>query len=279
MSELTELNSFGISDFVFAEFVEHDGAAISRDLIRRITQKVLSTMNSARSNVSFILLKRNGQLRTHFGLSTYRDEPNAELHGRLLNLPVAIQPSDPEELDDHLERLTKCCGLMIGAPGPTPKEEHLLNKLTAAEEGDFGILVLAIPVPEMLVRDEILKFEQKYDRNARAQSVELTDFFERLNVGLVKGMWLTGQYFFAADAAVFARLEGALRKEIGHRAESIPSNSVVQMDELAPHILQFGLLKNKHETCPDISKMLEYKFLTPLTSEDLLDWIYMPGLN
>jgi hypothetical protein len=164
------------------------------------------------------------------------------------------------------------------------------NALFALEGHKFGLLVLAVPIPEQYIGKEVDTVNNRIEKAAAIENPEhrvqfylrLTkEYLQRLELGAKTGMWQVCVYYFAADIRDFLLLQ-ALLKEIYCVSEDLLAQTFKahRFANLREHLLQFGLVKNLRPLEEIDYPLLGYRFLTPLNSRDLSTYIRVPaGFN
>lgn len=115
--------------------------------------------------------------------------------------------------------------------------------------------------------------EQDNQRNASFIRKQ-TQYLKALQLGEDIGMWLTEVLLFATDRKTLLQIESKIIPDKG--ALDVPSTlTFVRPKGLPRHINDLGLIRNKRSDFV-ANDLLDYKYLTPLTSRDLSKWIHLP---
>ncbi len=214
------------------------------------------------------------------------------LHSVYNGVDIYKEPFTGEQMKNLLGPLTTHTGIVTGIPalkstgGDTFESEQIERLANGLQGHDFGILVLAVPIPgkfvnqeEFSVVDQMQRAQENEDPEKKRRIkyyLELQDaYLKHLQLGTAIGSWQVGCYFFAADRSVFVRLQSLIRATYTDETSRPTPLRTHEIRGLKPHIEQFGLLRNQR-TEQNIQSLLSYRFLTPLNSRMLSAYAHLP---
>jgi hypothetical protein len=183
-------------------------------------------------------------------------------------------------------------GIVTGIPalkstaGDTIDSEQIERLANGLQGHDFGMLVLAVPIPKSYVNKEEFDVVDQYQRAQENEDpekkrrikyyLELQDaYLNHIKLGTAVGSWQVGAYFFAPDRSVFTRLHSLLQATYVDDTSRPTPLRTHELKGLKPHLEQFGLIRNQR-TGEALQSLLGYKFLTPLNSRMLSAYVHLP---
>lgn len=269
------LQSYEITNLMFSELLGYDGVPISHDLTRRASREALQHIYNVSAPVSYLAYVDGRQVRSHFGVSFTEGVRETPSRKYTHSLPAESRAVEEERLREVVSEIANHCGLMTGwLNRPLRESHHLIEEVSSRSTGRFGVMVLAIPIPKALLFSELI--DEKHDLVKTEEVDSDHQHLRQVRAGARHGMWLSGVYFFAENREQIEEIEAI----VSSYAPGIGSNVTFwKSAELSPHIKTFSIINNKHEQDDVTSRLHEYKYLTPLTSDELAEWIYVPGLN
>jgi len=157
--------------------------------------------------------------------------------------------------------------------------ERIANGLQGLE---FGMLILAAPVPpsmvseeELLVLDE-LHNPQNHEKAENTHNLDAQEsHLKHIQEGEAIGHWQVGFYFFAPKADIFVRLMSLIKAAYTDEASRSAPLRTHNFKGLKEHLLNFALLRNMREAVIS-NELFRYKFLSPLNSRTLSSYIHLP---
>ncbi|MBX9569637.1 MAG: hypothetical protein K2X77_12115 [Candidatus Obscuribacterales bacterium] len=206
-----------------------------------------------------------------------------DIHQRIYSsddLRTVIEP-----LANNIGVVTGIALLKSGA-GDTFGQEQIERIASGLQGDEFGMLVLAAPIPQKMLSDEeyiILDQIQKAQQNGNRETKRRVKYYLKLQEAYLRhiqlgqsiGHWQVGVYFFAPKPDVFVRLQSLIKATyLDEGVRPTPVRTHVSRS-LKKHLLDFGLLRNHRADSP-IHKLLQYHFLTPLNSRMLSAYIHLP---
>ena len=272
-----------------------------------LMEDALTGLHSQKANLAFLVLGSKTGVQYYMGISLPHSNDMGEgedgssiaynslksiLHSVYGGVDVCKKPFSAEQIQEMVSPLTKFTGVVSGIPalkstaGDTVESEQI-ERLAAGLQGhDFGFLVLAVPIPsakvnkeETAVVDLIQRAQENEDPEKKRKIkyyLELVDsYLKHVQLGTALGMWLTVPYFFAKERSVYVRLQSLLRATYVDETSRPTPLRTHEVQGLAPHIQQFGLLRTKREG-DYFQELLEYKFLSPLNSRMLSAFVHLP---
>ena len=214
------------------------------------------------------------------------------LHSVYNGVDIYKDPFNTEQIKQMVSPLTVHTGIVTGIPslkstgGDTLESEQIERLANGLQGHDFGILVLAVPIPprfvsqeEFSVVDQMQRAQENEDPEKKRRIkyyLELQDsYLKHLQLGTAIGSWQVGVYFFASDRSVFVRLQSLIKSTYTDEMSRPTPLRTHEVRGLKPHIEQFGLLRNQRAE-QGIQSLLSYRFLTPLTSRMLSAYAHLP---
>lgn len=186
---------------------------------------------------------------------------------------------------------TTFSGAMYGIPSFSVNhgQDRVINSINSVVSGlkgqGCGILILAEPIDDALVRQtkidlenqmqRIRAYEDPIKRQRTGCYEEKVQFFiDDLTRGQETGSWLVAAYYFSPDARTFATLQNAINQTYASGDHNGANFAAREVNWLRKHIEQLHLLRDKQSE-NDIHTVFNYRFLTPLSSRCLADYIIL----
>lgn len=272
-----------------------------------LMEDALAGLHSQKSNLSFLILGSKTGVNYYMGMSvpsltegTNGDEAaqvsyttvKSILHSVYNGVDIHKDAFSSDQIKEMIAPLTANVGITTGIPalksagGDTMESEQIERIANGLQGHNFGILVLAFPVPsqyvskeEFTVVDQIQRAQESEDPEKKKKIkyyLELQDsYLKHLQLGTAIGSWQVGVYFFAPDKSVFVRLQSLIRATYVDETSRPTPLRTHEFAGLKPHAEQFGLLSNTR-TGENVSQLLGYRFVTPLNSRMLSAYIHLP---
>ncbi len=254
-----------------------------------VMENALIGFHSANANLAFLTMGTSTLAEFYLGISLPDECPKSSsakrksysaLHSLISSVyQDQIEVSEAIEAAEIQRLLTPVCrytGLLSGFPRIRDSNSSAqLQRIRSGVAGhQFGVLTLAVPIPDAVVLQESAQLEQlKHKSKKEKESAELKQRECQLSRDI--GMWLTSTYFFAADRSVFARLRSLLRATYTDEIVRPTRLQIREADALRPLIETFGLLRYK-ETESTLA-IWNHKFLSPLSSRSLSAYVHLPS--
>jgi hypothetical protein len=225
------------------------------------------------TNISFNTLKSILH-SVYNGVDTYKDQFTLD------QMKAMVAP-----LATHTGIITGIPALKSTA-GDTMESEQIERLASGLQGKDFGMMVLAAPIPkayvtkeEFHVVDQIQRAQENEDPEKKRRIkyyLELQDaYLKHIQLGTAIGSWQVGTYFFAPDRSVFARLQSLIQATYVDETSRPTPLRTHEIKGLREHVAQFGLVKNQRSG-ESFQTLLGYRFLTPLNSRLLSAYIHLP---
>lgn len=273
-----------------------------------LMEDALTGLHSQKANLAFFIKGDQSGVHYYMGISLPSAiETNEEgsdatsicynslksiLHSVYGGVDVYKKPFSSEEINAMIEPMTKYTGVVTGIPalkstaGETTESEQIERLAAGLSTKEFGLLILAVPIPnknvtreETAVIDQIQRAQENEDPEKKRKIkyyLELMDaYLKHVQLGTALGKWLTVPYFFAPKREVFVRLQSLLRATYVDETSRPTPMRTHEVFGLQEHINKFGLLRSKRDG-EYFQELLEYKFLTPLNSRMLSAFIHLP---
>jgi hypothetical protein len=273
-----------------------------------LMEDAITGLHSLKSNLSFLVLGSKPGVQYYAGISmpsmegTNGDSDSAQVSYATLKsilysvyngVDIHKEPFTSATIKSMIGPLANHIGVITGMPalkstGGDTQESEQIERLASGLQGhDFGMLVLAVPIPsqyvnkeEFAVVDQIQKAQENEDPEKKRKIkyyLELMDaYLKHVQLGTAIGSWQVCVYFFASDRSVFLRLQSLLRATYADETCRPTPMRIHEIKGLRPHLEQFGLIKNMRPT-EEISLPLQgYRLLTPLNSRMLSAFIHLP---
>ncbi len=273
-----------------------------------LMEDALTGLHSQKANLAFLILGSKSGVHYYMGISlpsaVESTEPGSDptsicynslksiLHSVYGGVDVFKKPFSAEDVHAMIEPMTKYTGVVTGIPalkstGGDTTESEQIERLAAGLSGhDFGMLILAVPIPsknvtkeETAVVDQIQRAQENEDPEKKRKIkyyLELQDsYLKHIQLGTALGMWLTVPYFFSPKRDVFVRLQSLLRATYVDETSRPTPLRTHEVKGLSEHIQRFGLLRSKRDG-EYFQELLEYRFLSPLNSRMLSAFVHLP---
>lgn len=273
-----------------------------------LMEDALTGLHSQKANLAFLVLGDKSGVHYYMGISLPSAVESAEpgsdpsnicynslksiLHSVYGGVDVFKKPFSAEEIHTMVKPMTKYTGVVTGIPalkstaGDTTDSEQIERLAAGLQGNEFGMLILAVPIPsknvtreETAVVDQIQRAQENEDPEKKRKIkyyLELQDsYLKHIQLGTALGMWLTVPYFFAPKRDVFVRLQSLLRATYVDETSRPTPLRTHEVVGLSDHIQKFGLLRTKREG-EYFQELLEYRFLSPLNSRMLSAFVHLP---
>lgn len=273
-----------------------------------LMEDALTGLHSQKANLAFFIKGDQSGVHYYMGISLPSAVESSEegsdptsicynslksiLHSVYGGVDVYKKPFSSEEINAMIEPMTKYTGVVTGIPalkstaGDTTESEQIERLAAGLSTKEFGLLILAVPIPnknvtreETSVIDQIQRAQENEDPEKKRKIkyyLELMDaYLKHVQLGTALGKWLTVPYFFAPKREVFVRLQSLLRATYVDETSRPTPMRTHEVYGLQEHINKFGLLRTKRDG-EYFQELLEYKFLSPLNSRMLSAFIHLP---
>lgn len=214
------------------------------------------------------------------------------LHSVYNGVDTYKDPFTLDQMKAMVAPLATHTGIITGIPalkstaGDTMESEQIERLASGLQGKDFGMMVLAAPIPkayvtkeEFHVVDQIQRAQENEDPEKKRRIkyyLELQDaYLKHIQLGTAIGSWQVGTYFFAPDRSVFARLQSLIQATYVDETSRPTPLRTHEIKGLREHVAQFGLVKNQRSG-ESFQTLLGYRFLTPLNSRLLSAYIHLP---
>ncbi len=214
------------------------------------------------------------------------------LHSVYNGVDTYKDPFTLDQMKAMVGPLATHTGIITGIPalkstaGDTMESEQIERLASGLQGKDFGMMVLAAPIPkayvtkeEFHVVDQIQRAQENEDPEKKRRIkyyLELQDaYLKHIQLGTAIGSWQVGTYFFAPDRSVFARLQSLIQATYVDETSRPTPLRTHEIKGLREHVSQFGLVKNQRSG-ESFQTLLGYRFLTPLNSRLLSSYIHLP---
>jgi hypothetical protein len=274
-----------------------------------LMEDALTGLHGQKAHMAYVVLGGKTGVNYYMGMSipgladsgNNSDEVNTQtsyntikslLHSVYNGVDIYKDAFTSEQMSQMIAPMATHCGIVTGIPalkstgGDTTESEQIERLANGLQGHDFGMLILAVPVPtayisreEFNVVDQIQRAQENEDPEKKRRIkyyLELQDaYLKHIQLGTAIGSWQVGVYFFAPDRSVFVRLQSLIRATYVDETSRPTPLRTHELPGLKQHIVSFGLLKNTR-TGENISQLLGYRFLTPLSSRMLSAYIHLP---
>jgi hypothetical protein len=272
-----------------------------------LMEDAITGLHSQKANVSFLVLGNKSGVNYYMGVSlpgdtngngnldssalSY-DSLKSILHSVYNGVDIYEKPFSNDAIRSMITPLAGNVGLVTGIPalksgsGDTTESEQVERLASGLSGHEFGLLVLAVPVPatyvsreEFSIVDQIQRAQENEDPEKKRRIkyyLELQDsYLKHIQLGTAIGCWQTCVYFFAPERSVFIRLQSLIRATYTDETSRPTPLRTHELKGLKSHIEQFGLIKNQR-TEEAFHQLLSYRLLTPLNSRMLSAFIHLP---
>lgn len=273
-----------------------------------LMEDAMTGLNSQKANLAFVILGSKTGVNYYMGMSLpgLGDAGNGDaeaanisyttiksiLHSVYNGVDIYKDAFTADQLKGMVSPLTTHTGIITGIPslkstgGDTMESEQIERLANGLMGHDFGMMVLAVPIPsnfisreEFSVLDQIQRAQENEDPEKKRRIkyyLEMQDaYLKHIQLGTAIGSWQVGVYFFATDRSVFVRLQSLIRATYVDESSRPTPLRTHEVRGLKSHIEQFGLLRNTRNE-QNIQSLLSYRFLTPLTSRMLSAYVHLP---
>ncbi len=272
-----------------------------------LSEDALCGLHSQRANLAFVVIGNKQGVKYYMGISLPDQDTNGSgesasnvsftslrsiLHSVYNGVDIYKEPYSSEQIKAMIQPLAVNTGLVTGIPalkstaGDTAESEQIERLANGLQGHDFGFLVLATPIPnkkvsqeEFAIVDQIQRAQENEDPEKKRRIkyyLELLDaYLKHIQLGTAVGHWLTGVYFFSPERSVFVRLQSLIRATYVDETSRPTPLRTHEIKNLASHIQQFGILRTKRSEGIH-QELLEYKFLSPLSSRTLSAFVHLP---
>jgi hypothetical protein len=272
-----------------------------------LSEDALTGFHSQKCNLAYYIQGSRTGVRYYMGMSMppQYESTNGDSASMYFNTVKSImfsvyngvdiysKPFSGDEIKGMIEPLATHVGVVTGIPalkstgGDTMESEQIERLANGLQGHDFGMLILAVPIPPRLVNqeefsvvNEIQKAQENEDPEKKRRIkyyLDLQDaYLKHIQLGTAVGSWQVGVYYFAPDRSVFARLQSLIRATYVDESSRPTPLRTHEMKGLKPHVEQFGLIQNKRASENTFQQLLAYKLLTPLNSRMLSAYIHLP---
>lgn len=273
-----------------------------------LMEDALTGLHSQKAHLAFLILGSKTGVNYYMGMSLpgVSDVPDQDgqatqisyttlksiLHSVYNGVDIYQTPFTSDQMKGMIAPMTGNVGIVTGIPslkstGSDTMESEQIERLANGLQGhEFGVLVLAVPIPnqfisreEFSIVDQIQRAQENEDPEKKRRIkyyLELQDaYLKHIQLGTAIGSWQVGTYFFAPDRSVFVRLQSLIRATYVDESSRPTPLRTHEFPGLKPHLEQFGLLKNTRPG-ENTSQLLGYRFLSPLNSRMLSSYIHLP---
>jgi hypothetical protein len=272
-----------------------------------LSEDALTGLNSQKANLAYLVLGSKTGVRYYMGMSLpglaegNGDEDSSKvsyetlksiLHSVYNGVDIYKEGFSGDQMKEMVSPLANYCGIVTGIPalkstaGDTADSEQIERIANGLQGHEFGMLTLAVPIPnhfvsreEFSIVDQIQRAQENEDPEKKRKVkyvLELQDaYLKHTQLGTAIGAWQVGVYFFAAEKSVFVRLQSLIRATYTDETSRPTPLRTHEIRGLKPHVEQFGLLRNTRSE-QQTQSLLSYRFLTPLNSRMLSAFIHLP---
>ena len=272
-----------------------------------LMEDALTGLNSQKAYVAFAVIGSRTGVNYYMGMSlqsppdgmenddlsqTCFDIQKSILHSVYNGVDIHKKVYSSDDLKAMIAPISANVGIVTGVAslkstgGDTLESEQIERIANGLQGLDFGMLVLAAPVPPKMVSDEefnILNEVQKAQENEDAEKkrrikyyLELQDaYLKHIQLGEAIGHWQVGVYIFASRADVFVRLQSLIKATYTDEGSRPTPLRTIMIKGLRDHLNSFGLLRNTRVDANN-HQLFGYKFLTPLNSRMLSAFVHLP---
>lgn len=272
-----------------------------------LMEDALTGLHSQKANLAYLILGNKTGVNYYMGVSLPspddsnggNESPDVSfqslksiLHSVYNGVDIYKEPFPAETMMSMVTPLAKNIGVVTGIPslkstgGDTMDSEQIERLANGLQGHDFGMLILAVPIPNQFVSreefnvvDQIQRAQENEDPEKKRRIkyyLELQDsYLKHIQLATAIGSWQVGVYYFAPERSVFARLQSLIRATYTDEQSRPTPLRTHEITGLKSHLDQFGLLRNMR-TDQNFQSLLGYKFLTPLNSRMLSAYIHLP---
>jgi len=272
-----------------------------------LMEDALTGMHSQKAYLAFLVLGDKTGVQYYMGASIANTGDGSDgtdstsisfntlksiLHSVYNGVDTYKDPFTLDQMKAMVAPLATHTGIITGIPalkstaGDTMESEQIERLASGLQGKDFGMMVLAAPIPkayvtkeEFHVVDQIQRAQENEDPEKKRRIkyyLELQDaYLKHIQLGTAIGSWQVGTYFFAPDRSVFARLQSLIQATYVDETSRPTPLRTHEIKGLREHVSQFGLVKNQRSG-ESFQTLLGYRFLTPLNSRLLSAYIHLP---
>lgn len=269
----------------------------------------LARLYRLKSNVALFVSRHDGSVQAYVGVfpPTIGDHAvqRADQDPMPAELPAILQSAYPSievgaecvpmsQLTSQIAPLAGMVGCVTGMPrkGLSDLGGCSNRILDVVDQGTFGFLVAAAPIPVRmiaaelsLVVDQVHKLGAVNDPSRKRRNKYCLELLQAYESQLQEssqslGGWQTVVYYFSPDEGTFERLRGELQSCLSkHKDEGRPSPIKVTYNEgLKQSLLECGLPSNRR-LVSTVHALRKYKFMTPLSSAQLAAYFHVPWFD
>ncbi len=270
-----------------------------------LMEDALTGMHSQKAYLAFLVLGDKTGVSYYMGASIAAGEAadgdgasisfqtlKSILHSVYNGVDIYKDPFTLDEMKAKVAPLATHTGIITGIPalkstaGDTMESEQIERLASGLQGKDFGMMILAAPIPkayvtkeEFHVVDQIQRAQENEDPEKKRRIkyyLELQDaYLKHIQLGTAIGSWQVGTYFFAPERSIFARLQSLIQATYVDETSRPTPLRTHEIKGLREHVSQFGLVKNQRSG-ESFQTLLGYRFLTPLNSRLLSSYIHLP---
>jgi Helicase HerA, central domain len=278
-----------------------------------LMEDALTGLHSHKANIAYLTLGSKTGVNYFMGMSPVQirsggsgspHEPASSLESYEIlksilysvynGVDIHSSPFNADQIRSMMGPIANNIGVVHGVPslkstGGDTQESEQIERLASGLQGlSFGMLTLAVPIPQHLVTeehfnvvDQIQRAQENEDSEKKRRIkyyLELMDAnMKHLDLGIATGHWQVCTYYFAAEPSVFIRLQSLIRATYTDEMSKPTPLRTIEMEGLKPHLEQFGLIRNMRTDSAVIANSLtSYRFLTPLNSRMLSAFVHLP---
>lgn len=275
-----------------------------------LMEDALTGLHSHRANLAYLIIGGKTGVNYYMGMSPvqFRSGSAPETDNSLASykilqsilysvyngVDIYKEALTPDQMRGMVSPIANHIGLVHGIPslkttGGDTQESEQIERLSSGLQGlDFGMLVLAAPIPQQFVTNEHFAVVDQIQRAQEAEDaekkrrikyyLELQDAnMKHLDLMIAIGGWQVCTYFFAAEPSVFIRLQSLIRATYTDEMSKPTPIRTLELPGLKPHLEQFGLIRNlRTDAVAQTDSLTKYRFLTPLNSRMLSGFIHLP---
>ena len=270
-----------------------------------LMEDALTGMHSQKAYLAFLVLGDKTGVSYYMGASIAAGEAadgdsasisfqtlKSILHSVYNGVDIYKDPFTLDQMKAMVAPLATHTGIITGIPalkstaGDTMESEQIERLASGLQSKDFGMMILAAPIPkayvtkeEFHVVDQIQRAQENEDPEKKRRIkyyLELQDaYLKHIQLGTAIGSWQVGTYFFAPERSIFARLQSLIQATYVDETSRPTPLRTHEIKGLREHVAQFGLVKNQRSG-ESFQTLLGYRFLTPLNSRLLSSYIHLP---
>lgn len=272
-----------------------------------LMEDALTGLSGQKTNLAYLMIGSKTGVNYYMGMSAPAGSDTASdgnptetsyttlksiLHSVYNGVDICPDAFSADSIKSMISPLANNVGIITGIPalkstgGDTLESEQIERIANGLQGHNFGILMLAVPIPnnfvsreEFAIVDQIQRAQENEDPEKKRRIkyyLELQDaYLKHIQLGTAIGSWQVGVYFFASERSVFIRLQSLIRATYVDESSRPTPLRTLELKGLKPHLEQFGLLRSVR-TGENVPQLLSYKYLTPLNSRMLSAYIHLP---